>query len=99
MAKSRQAGARGFEEVSKARLGKAQSPEMLAYVWTPYADIDDENVAIMARCNLAHTIMLYEQKIISKKEAARILAPTLSDQSKISFFAPPAFSMPLVAAV
>lgn len=75
MAKSRQAGARGFEEVSKARLGKAQSPEMLAYVWTPYADIDDENVAVMARCNLAHTIMLYEQKIISKREAARILAP------------------------
>lgn len=75
MAKLRQRGARGFEEVSKARLGKAQSPEMLEYVWTPYADIDDENIAVMARCNMAHTIMLYEQKIITKKEAARILEP------------------------
>ncbi len=84
MAKSKQAGARGFEEVSKARLGKAQSPEMLAYVWTPYADIDDENVAIMARCNLAHTIMLYEQKIISRKEAARILAPMIALLKNVS---------------
>lgn len=66
-------GATGFAEVSKARLGKAQSPQMLEYVWTPYADIDDENVRAMVLCNMAHTVMLHEQKIISKPEAAKIL--------------------------
>ena len=38
-------GGAGFAEVSKARLGKAQSPEMLEYVWTPYADIDERTFA------------------------------------------------------
>jgi argininosuccinate lyase len=38
----------------------------------------------MARCNLAHTIMLYEQKIISKKEAARILAPMIALLKNVS---------------
>jgi argininosuccinate lyase len=66
-------GAAGFAEVSRARLGKAQSPEMLEYVWTPYADIDDENVRAMILCNMAHTVMLCEQKIISRQEAAKIL--------------------------
>jgi argininosuccinate lyase len=66
-------GGQGFAEVSKARLGKAQSPEMLEYVWTPYADIDEENVRAMVRCNMAHTAMLYEQRILTKKEAAAIL--------------------------
>ena len=66
-------GEAGFAAVSKARLGKAQSREMLEYVWTPYADIDEENVRAMILCNMAHTIMLYEQKIIVKREAARIL--------------------------
>lgn len=70
----RSGGGAGFAEVSKARLGKAQSPEMLEYVWTPYADIDEENVRAMIRCNLAHTVMLYEQRIITKREAAPILA-------------------------
>ena len=64
----RSGGGAGFAEVSKARLGKAQSPEMLEYVWTPYADIDEENVRAMIRCNLAHTVMLYEQRIITKRE-------------------------------
>ena len=72
--KARSGGAAGFAEVSKARLGKAQSPEMLEYVWTPYADIDDENVRAMIFCNMAHTVMLSEQKIITAKEAARILS-------------------------
>ena len=67
-------GGEGFAEVSKARLGKAQSPEMLEYVWTPYADIDEENVRQMIRCNMAHTIMLHEQRILDKKEAGAILA-------------------------
>ena len=67
-------GGAGFAEVSKARLGKAQSPEMLEYVWTPYADIDEENVRAMILCNLAHTVMLYEQRIITKREAAPILS-------------------------
>jgi hypothetical protein len=71
--KTRSGGAAGFAEVSKARLGKAQSPEMLEYVWTPYADIDDENVRAMIFCNMAHTVMLSEQKIITVREAARIL--------------------------
>lgn len=66
-------GSEGFAEVSKARLGKAQSREMLDYVWTPYADIDEENVRAMIRCNMAHTIMLYEQRIISRGEAAKII--------------------------
>ena len=66
-------GAGGFAEVSRARLGKAQSPEMLAYVWTPYADLDDENLRVMVRCNMAHVLMLHEQKIISRDEAAAIL--------------------------
>src|SRR5690349_15720537 len=66
-------GGQGFAEVSKARLGKAQSPEMLEYVWTPYADIDEENVRAMVRCNMAHTAMLYEQRVLTKKEAAAIL--------------------------
>ena len=66
-------GGQGFAEVSKARLGKAQSPEMLEYVWTPYADIDEENVRAMVRCNMAHTAMLYEQRILTKKEAGAIL--------------------------
>lgn len=66
-------GSGGFAEVSKARLGKAQSPEMLAYVWTPYADLDDENLRMMIRCNMAHVVMLYEQKIISGPEATGIL--------------------------
>ena len=61
-------GAAGFAEVSKARLGKAQSPEMLEYVWRPYADIDDENIRAMVRCNMAHTIMLNEQGIITRRE-------------------------------
>lgn len=47
---------------------------MLAYVWTPYADIDEENVRAMIRCNMAHTVMLYEQRIISRREASKILA-------------------------
>lgn len=72
--KAKRGGGEGFAEVSKARLGKAQSPEMLEYVWTPYADIDDENVRAMIRCNMAHTLMLYEQRIISKREASAILA-------------------------
>jgi argininosuccinate lyase len=75
MQKKKTGGASGFAEVSKARLGKAQSREMLDYVWTPYADIDDENIAAMARCNMAHTLMLYEQRIIARREAARILKP------------------------
>ncbi|MCW5604813.1 MAG: hypothetical protein KIT18_09750, partial [Burkholderiales bacterium] len=70
---STRAGGEGFAEVSKARLGKAQSPEMLEYVWTPYADIDEENVRAMIRCNMAHVVMLHEQRIISKREASRIL--------------------------
>ena len=69
------AGAKGFAEVSKARLGKAQSQEMLDYVWTPYADIDDENIAIMARCNMAHTVMLKQQRLLKRAEAAAILRP------------------------
>ncbi|MBI3937213.1 MAG: argininosuccinate lyase [Betaproteobacteria bacterium] len=73
MRKNRGGGARGFAEVSKARLGKAQSREMLDYVWTPYADIDPENVAAMIRCNMAHTVMLCEQGIISRREASGIL--------------------------
>jgi argininosuccinate lyase len=72
-AKRSAGGATGFAEVSKARLGKAQSPEMLEYVWTPYADIDDENVRAMILCNMAHTVMLQEQNIVSPQEAARIL--------------------------
>ncbi len=69
----RKGGTTGFAEISRARLGKAQSPEMLEYVWTPYADIDEENVRAMIRCNLAHTIMLHEQRIISRRDAAKIL--------------------------
>lgn len=71
--KNKGGGAQGFAEVSMARLGKAQSREMLEYVWTPYADIDDENVHAMIRCNMAQTVMLYGQKIISKQEASKIL--------------------------
>lgn len=71
--KVRSGGGAGFAEVSKARLGKAQSPEMLEYVWTPYADIDEENVRAMIRCNMAHTIMLHERRILSRKEAGAIL--------------------------
>jgi argininosuccinate lyase len=71
--KTKQGGGEGFAEVSKARLGKAQSPEMLEYVWTPYADIDQENVRAMTRCNMAHTAMLYEQRIITKHETAAIM--------------------------
>jgi len=83
---ARKGGKTGFAEVSKARLGKAQSPEMLEYVWTPYADIDDENVRAMIRCNLAHTIMLREQGIISKRDAAKILkALKRLDQRKGDF--------------
>ena len=88
MAQKKSAGARGFAAVSKARLGKAQSPEMLEYVWTPYADIDSENVAAMVRCNMAHTIMLFEQRIITRREAARILRPLkqlLRDTRNLSF--------------
>ena len=66
-------GVEGFAEVSRARLGKAQSPEMLEYVWTPYADLDDENLRAMVRCNMAHVVMLHEQRIISREEAAAIL--------------------------
>ena len=33
------------------------------------------------------------------RSASRILPPTLIDQSKIAFFRPPSFSIPLVAAV
>ncbi len=47
--KKKGGGGQGVAEVSQARLGKAQSPEMLAYVWTPYADIDEENVRAMIR--------------------------------------------------
>ena len=72
--KKDKSGGAGFAEVSRARLGKAQSPEMLEYVWTPYADIDDENVRAMIRCNMAHTVMLYEQRIITRREAGAILA-------------------------
>ena len=72
--KNKSGGGEGFAEVSKARLGKAQSPEMLEYVWTPYADIDEDNVRAMIRCNMAHTVMLQEQRIITKREARKILA-------------------------
>ncbi len=84
----RSGGATGFAEVSKARLGKAQSREMLEYVWTPYADIDDENVAIMARCNMAHTIMLQEQRLLKRAEAAAILRAMerlLANRKKLNF--------------
>jgi argininosuccinate lyase len=47
---------------------------MLEYVWTPYADIDEENVKAMIRCNMAHVVMLHEQRILSRKEAAAIMA-------------------------
>lgn len=88
MAQKKTSGARGFAEVSKARLGKAQAREMLDYVWTPYADIDEENILVMARCNMAHTIMLHEQRIITRREAASILKPLQSlmrDVNRLKF--------------
>lgn len=66
-------GAHGFAEISQARLGKAQATEMLEYVWTPFADIDAENISAMIRCNMAHTVMLFEQGILPRDEAVRIL--------------------------
>lgn len=88
MKRNKKAGAAGFAEVSKARLGKAQSQEMLDYVWTPYADIDDENIAIMARCNMAHTVMLRQQKLLTRAEAAAILRPLerlLANRARLDF--------------
>ena len=48
----------GYAEISKARLGKAQSAEMFDYVWTPFADVDADNIAAMVQLNMAHTVML-----------------------------------------
>lgn len=70
-------GARGFAEVSRERLGRAQSTEMLQYVWVPYADLDDRNVALMVACNKAHTVMLAEQGLLTRTEAGKILAALL----------------------
>jgi argininosuccinate lyase len=66
-------GAGGFAEVSRERLGRAQSIEMLQYVWVPYADLDDRNVAIMVACNKAHTVMLTECGLITPQEAHKVL--------------------------
>jgi len=66
-------GAGGFAEVSRQRLGRAQSIEMLQYVWVPYADLDDRNIAIMVACNKAHTVMLTECGLITPQEAHKVL--------------------------
>ncbi len=64
--------ATGFAEVSHARLGAAQSQEMLDYVWTPYAAYEPENVRAIAQANIAHAIALAEAGLIDAEVAEAI---------------------------
>ena len=63
----------GFAEVSQARLGTSQAPEMLAYVWTPYAALEPENVRAIAHANMAHAIALAEAGLLPQQVATAIL--------------------------
>ena len=76
----------GYAEISKARLGKAQSAKMFDYVWTSFADVDADNIAAMVQLNMAHTVMLSEQKIITEEEAALILKALLEFEDNVESF-------------
>jgi argininosuccinate lyase len=77
-------GGKGFAEVSQARLGREQSKEMLEYVWIPYADLDEENLTPMIKCNMAHTVMLAEEGIVPREDAAAILQSLIKLETHLS---------------
>lgn len=64
-------GRQGYAEISSARLGKAQAPEMLEYVWTPFADVDADNIVAMVRVattNVSWTLRITWQRSLEARE-------------------------------
>ncbi len=67
----------GFGKLTQARHGKQQAEEMAMYYYPALHDVDQAYLDGAVKVNMAHTIMLCEQKIITKKHAAAILKALL----------------------
>lgn len=64
--------AKGFEELMIARHGKPQAPEVVKYMYAPILPPEKETYYGHNKCNIAQAIMLMEEKLLSREDAAGI---------------------------
>ena len=64
--------AKGFEELMIARHGKPQAPEVVKYMYAPILPPEKETFYGHNKCNIAQAIMLMEENLLSREDAAGI---------------------------
>ena len=69
--------AEGFEQQMIARHGKVQAPEVVKYMYAPILPPARNSFYASVKCNLAQAVMLCEEKLISKENAAALCAALL----------------------